>query len=70
MMNLEAPPSPSPTPVVSVTPSVSVSVSPSPTSLPVTGPSGDTWGVVAVGVVLTVAGAVLVTWMRARAARG
>lgn len=70
-MNLTyAPPSPSPSPVVSVTPTVSVS--PSPTTgekLPVTGPA-DTWGIVAVGLVLVVGGAALVAWMRARAARG
>jgi hypothetical protein len=71
MMYTYAPPSPEPTPSDGVTPSVSVSPSPSPTGkLPVTGPGGETWGVLGVGVVLVVLGAALVTWVRARHARG
>ena len=71
MYVLQAPPSPEPTPSDGgVTPSVSVSPSPSTSKLPVTGPGGETWGVLGVGVVLVVLGAVLMTWVRARHARG
>ncbi len=70
-VHIYAPPSPSPG-ETTVTPSATVVTTPSMTQLPTTGPSGpggNAWGVLIVGLVLLVLGLAVIAFVRHRRER-